>query len=291
MPPSAPPERSPLAGRRAEILALARLDAHEVLRSHWPVVVGLLYTALAALLTFAALRESTVLGFTGTGRVLLAFAHGLLLLLPLLALSATGQTLNRAREEGALELLFGHPVSPGGYYAAVTLVRFGLLLAPLALILLALPAITWATLGDPVPWGYLGRTLAVGAALLWTFTGIGMALSAHVANQARAAIFGLLVWAGAVALVDFALIAVMLQWRLHAGTAFFLAALNPVQCARLALISGQDPELAAFGPVGFFLAQRLGARGLLVLGLVWPLVAGTLAWLVGRARFRRGDLV
>ena len=35
------------------------------------------------------------------------------------ALSATGQTLNRAREEGTLEMLFGHPVSPGGYYTAV----------------------------------------------------------------------------------------------------------------------------------------------------------------------------
>lgn len=280
-----------MSRRRTELVALARLDVHEVLRSRWPVAVVLLYSALAALLVFAALRESNVLGFTGTGRVLLSFAHGLLLLLPLLALSATGQTLNRAREEGALELLFGHPVSPGGYYAAVTLVRYGLLLVPLAAILLALPAITWATLGDPIPWAYLGRALAIGAALLWAFTGLGMALSAYVTNQARAAILVLLVWAGAVALVDFALIAVMLQWRLHAGTAFFLAALNPVQCARMALISGQDPELATFGPVGFFLAQRFGAGGLFALGIGWPVVAGTLAWLAGRARFRRGDLV
>ena len=280
-----------MARRRTEILALARLDAHEVLRSRWPAVVALLYCALAALLAFAAMRESTVLGFTGTGRVLLSFAHGLLILLPLLALSATGQTLNRAREEGALELLFGHPVSPGGYYAAVTLVRYGLLAAPLVAILLLLPAITWLAFGDPVPWGYLARSLAVGAALLWAFTGLGMALSAQVANQAKAAILGLLVWAGAVALVDFALIAVLLQWRLHAGTAFFLAALNPVQCARMALISGQDPELATFGPVGYFLAQRLGAGGLLALGLAWPAAVGWLAWLLGLARFRRGDLV
>ncbi|KAB2963084.1 MAG: ABC transporter permease [Thermoanaerobaculia bacterium] len=280
-----------MSSRRAEILALARLDAREVLRSRWPAVVALLYCALAALLAFAAMRESTVLGFTGTGRVLLSFAHGLLILLPLLALSATGQTLNRAREEGTLEMLFGHPVSPGGYYTAVTLVRYGLLAAPLVAILLLLPAITWLAFGDPVPWSYLARSLAVGAALLWAFTGIGMALSAHVANQAKAAILGLLVWAAAVALVDFALIAVLLQWRLHAGTAFFLAALNPVQCARMALISGQDPELATFGPVGFFLAQRLGASGLLALGLAWPAAVGWIAWLAGLARFRRGDLV
>lgn len=280
-----------MAGRRTEILALAHLDAREVLRSRWPAAVALLYCALAALLAFAAMRESSVLGFTGTGRVLLSFAHGLLILLPLLALSATGQTLNRAREEGTLELLFGHPVSPGGYYAAVTLVRYALLLLPLVAILVLLPTITRVAFGDPVPWSYLARALAVGAALLWAFTGIGMALSAHVAHQAKSAILGLLIWAAAVALVDFALIAVLLQWRLHAGTAFFLAALNPVQCARMALISAQDPELATFGPVGFFLAQRLGANGLLALGLAWPAAAGWIAWFLGLARFRRGDLV
>ncbi len=277
--------------RRTELRALARLDLHEVLRSRWPLVVVLLYGALAALLAFAAMRESNVLGFTGTGRVLLAFAHGLLVLLPLLALSATGQTLNRAREEGALELLFGHPVSPAGYYTAVSLVRFALLLVPLAALLLLLPMLTWAAFGDPVPWSYLLRSLAVGAALLVTFVGVGMAVSAYVQHSGRAAILGLLIWASAVALVDFALIAVLLQWRLHAGTAFFLAGLNPVQCARMALISGQDPELSTFGPVGFFLAHQLGARGLLALGLAWPTAAGLLAWWLGLRRFRRGDLV
>ena len=277
--------------RRAEVLALARLDAHEVLRSRWPAVVTLLYGVLAALLTFAAMRESSVLGFTGTGRVLLSFAHGLLLLLPLLALAATSQTLNRAREDGSLELLFGQPVSPAGYYSAVTLVRTALLFVPLAALVALLPLLTRIAFGDAVPWGYLGRTLLVSAALLWAFVGIGMALSAHVAHQAKAAILALLIWAAAVALVDFALIAVLLQWRLSAGSVFFLAALNPVQCARMALLSGQDPELSTFGPVGFFLAHRLGSAGLLWLGIAWPAACGWLCWLLGLHRFRRGDLV
>ena len=51
-----------------------------------------------------------------------------------------------------------------------------------------------------------------------------MALSAYVTSRARAAILVLL-WAGAVALVDFALIAVMLQWLIMQAP-FFLAALN-----------------------------------------------------------------
>jgi ABC-type transport system involved in multi-copper enzyme maturation permease subunit len=276
---------------RSELLPLLRLDAHELRRSRWPAAVLVVYAALAALFSFAALRESSVLGFTGTGRVVLSFAHGLLLLLPLLGLVATTQTLNRAREDGTLELLLGHPVSPGGYYTALTIARFALLFAPLAALLLLLPALTWAALGDPVPWAWIGRTLAVTAALLWAFVGLGLLVSATVGHQAKAAIVALLLWAAGVALLDFALVAVLLQWRLEPASVFLLAALNPVQCARLALLSGLDPQLSSFGPVGFFLAQRVGPNGLLALGLAWPLTVGWLAWITGLRRFRRGDLV
>jgi ABC-type transport system involved in multi-copper enzyme maturation permease subunit len=277
--------------RRGEIAALARLDALEVLRSRWPVVTAVVYGAVALLFTFGAMRESSVLGFTGTGRVVLGFTHALVLLVPLLALAATAPTLNRAREDGSLELLLGHPVSPAGYFAAVTLVRLALLLAPLALLLVGLPLATRLAFGDPLPWQAIARTLAVSATLVWAFVGVGMALSAWVAQSAKAAILALLVWATTVALLDFALIGVMLQWRLQPAPLFLLATVNPVQCARLALLAGQTPELDAFGPIGFFLAQELGSGGLLALGLGWPAAVGTLSWLAARRRFRTGDFV
>ncbi|MEO8196188.1 MAG: ABC transporter permease subunit [Thermoanaerobaculia bacterium] len=277
--------------RRAEIAALARLDAREVLRSRWPVVVSSLYGALAVIFAFAATRESAVLGFTGVGRVLLSLAHALLLLLPLLALAATSQTLNRAREDGSLELLLGHSASSSGYYSAVTLVRLTLLALPLVAIWIALPLLARIFFADPVPWSSIVRTVLVSCALLWAFVGLGMALSAHVTNTAKSAILGLLVWAATVSLLDFALIGALLQWRIHAATVFLLAGINPVQCARLALLAGHDPELSSFGPVGFYLAQHLGANGLLALGIGWPVLFGTVAWLVGLRRFRSGDLV
>jgi len=271
--------------------ALVRLDAGEVLRSRWPLVLVTLYATLAAIFTFGAMRESNVLGFTGAGRLLVSFTHALLVLLPLLAIAATGSTLNRARENGTLELLLGHPVTPAGFYDAVTLVRLGMLLVPLVSILLLLPVGTSALFGGGVPWSTIGRTLVVATALTWAFVGIGMALSAHVHDAARAAIFGLLVWAAAVALLDFALVGVLLQWRLEPLPLFIVAAANPVQGARMALLSGLDPELATYGPLGFFLAQRVGSSGLFLVGAGWPTLLGTLAWLAGRRRFRDGDLV
>lgn len=276
---------------RREIRTLAALDRAEVVRSRWLQASIALYGGLALLFVLAAMRESTVLGFTGTGRVLLSFVHALLIVLPLLALSATSQTVNRAREDGSLELLFAQPLSARGFYVGVSLTRVVALLGPLAVLLVVVPLGARFAFGDPLPWSFVARCLAVGAALVWCFAGIGLWISSSVSHPGRATLAVLLTWAAAVALLDFALVGVLLEWRLGARAVFALAALNPVECARLALLSGQDPELQSFGPVGFYLAERVGPRALLALGVAWPAVAGTVAWLLGLRRLRAGDLV
>jgi hypothetical protein len=83
----------------------------------------------------------------------------------------------------------------------------------------------------------------------------------------------------------------MLQWRMEPRVVFALAALNPVQSIRMALLSSADPELGVLGPVGFYLANRIGSTGLYVLGVGWPMVLGTLAWFSGLWTLRRGDVV
>jgi len=70
-----------------------------------------------------------------------------------------------------------------------------------------------------------------------------------------------------------------------------LAILNPVQAARLALLSGIETDLGTLGPVGFFLANRIGATALLLLGLAWPLVVGTVAWLSAWRNLQSNDLL
>jgi len=99
------------------------------------------------------------------------------------------------------------------------------------------------------------------------------------------------VWAAFVALLDFALVGMMLQWRVEPRVVFALAALNPVQCARMALLSAADPQLATLGPVGFFLANHVGAWSLLALGLAWPALVALSFWTLTLRTFGRGDLV
>ena len=274
-----------------QVLAAARLDLAEVLRSRWLVFCAGTYLLLAVVFVLVGLRESTVMGFTGMGRVLMSLCNALLLLLPLLALTALGPLIGRARDDGSFELLFSQPLSRSAWFLGVSLTRYAVLVLPLVVLMLGLALYGQLALGQAVPWGFLVRALVVSASLLAAFAGVGLAISTVVRNPARVTTYVVLTWALAVALLDFGLIGVLLRWRLDARAVFTLAALNPVQDARMALLSGLEPELSNLGPVGFYLANRIGGSALYALGVAWPAAVGAGAWLYAFVRFRTSDLV
>jgi ABC-2 type transport system permease protein len=277
-----------MRGLPSDFLAIARLDLAEVVRSRWLATCLAVYASLAAVFVGVGLRESSVVGFTGMGRVVFSLCHALVLFLPLIALAVTGQVVSRAREEGALELLLAQPIRRGSYFAAVSAVRLGAITLPLVALLFAL-AFGSVLTGHPVPLVLAARAAAVCTALLVAFAGLGIALSATVRNPARAMTYLIVCWAAAVALLDFGLIGLLLRSPLDPRTVFLLAAANPVQDARLALLAAVEPELTTLGPVGFWIAHRFGRTALLVLGLGWPVAFGALLWGAACQRFRRGD--
>lgn len=274
-----------------EVWAVSRMELAEVLRSRWMVVCALTYAVLGAGFVFVGMRESMVVGFSGMGRALLSMVHALLLLLPLLALTATGQVINRAREDGTLELLFSHPIRRSSYFLAVSLTRYAVLVLPLTLLMVVMALIGRFGFGQDMNWAFVAQSMAICAALVAAFVGVGIAVSSIVRSQARAVSWVLVIWAFAVVLVDFGLIGMMLQWRLNPHTVFLLASLNPVQAARMALLSGASPDLTVLGPVGFYLANRIGGGGLYLLGVSWPWAVGVLAWIAASLHFRKADLV
>jgi ABC-type transport system involved in multi-copper enzyme maturation permease subunit len=277
--------------RRAELAAVARLDLGDVLRSRWLVLCLVLYALLGGVFVLVGLRESSVLGFTGAGRVLFSLCHALVLFLPLLALLATVQAVNRARDDGSLELFLSHPIGRGAFLTGVALVRFAALALPLAAVMLALAAEGAIVHGQAIPWAFFGRALGVCTALLAGYVGVGLAVSVLVRNPAKAMTLVFGIWIASAALLDFAGIALLLQWRVSAPAVFALAAANPVQAARMALLASAEPTLATLGPVGFYLANRLGTELLFALGIAWPALVGVGGWLVAWQSFRRGDAV
>jgi ABC-2 type transport system permease protein len=277
--------------RYRQARAIARLDLAEVMRSRWLAVSGLAYAVLAAVFVAVGQREAPLLGFTGSARVLFSMSHALVLLLPLVALTATAPAIGRARDDGSLELLCSQPLSRGAYLVAITGVRLAAILAPVAALFVAVAL--WGAIanGQPVPWAYLGRSIGVLAALACAFAGVGLLISTVVRHPVRMLTYVVLIWAAGVALLDAGLIGMLLRWRIPPEAVFALAAANPVEDARLALLSGVDHELSTLGPVGFYLAGRVGDTALYALGVAIPLAWGALCWVAALIHFRRSDLI
>jgi ABC-type transport system involved in multi-copper enzyme maturation permease subunit len=276
--------------RWSRIADIIRLDMAAVRRSRWLTFMCVVYALLMGIFLFVGFRESSILEFTGLGRVLLNFSHTVILFLPLLALFATVQIIPQARDDGSLEVLMSHPFHRSDYFVGKAVTRFAALSLPLVLlagVVVAGPAV----MGVRIPWGYVGNLLASSLTLLFAFTGIGLLISASVASTERALIGALVAWAAGVALLDFGLIAVLLQWRIEPASVFLLAVLNPVECARLLLLASAKPELGILGPVGFFIVNKFGTTALRVVALGWPTLLGAGTLWAGWRQFKTSDLV
>lgn len=269
-----------------------RLEMSDALRSRWITFTGAVYVAVFGLFVWLGLRESSVLGFTGVSRVILNVSNAVVLTVPLVALVATSQTIVRARQSGFFELMLSQPVRRGDWFAGVVTSRFAVVVGPLVALLLAtlvLGSVTGPRDAALAP--IVLRSLAVTSALAWSFVGIGFCISAYARTPERATVMALVAWIGASALHDFALIGVLLRFKLTPGAIFSLAAANPACSARIAILGSVDPELSVLGPVGFWLANTLGPQLTLLVGVAWPALLGSVALFAARRRLSSMDLV
>lgn len=270
---------------------LLRLELADALRSRWLVFTAVVYTVVFGVFVWLGLRESTVLGFTGMSRVVLNLSNALVLTVPLVALIATNQSIVRARTSGFFEMFLTQPARRLDWFAAAVLSRLVVVVAPLCALLSA-AIVAQAFVGDDAALlPIVARSLLVTGALAFAFVGAGFLVSCAARTSERATVLALVVWLGASLLHDFALVGALLQWRLPPQLVFALAALNPSEAGRLAILSGVDPELSVLGPVGFWLANHLGAGPLLLVGAAWPALLGAATLALAARRLQRTDLL
>ncbi len=269
-----------------------RLEMSDALRSRWIAFTAAVYVSVFGLFVWLGLRESSVLGFTGISRVILNVSNAVVLTVPLVALVATSQTIVRARQSGFFELMLAQPVRRADWFTGVVTSRFAVVVGPLVVLLLATLALGSVTgPRDAALMPIVLRSLAVTSALAWSFVGVGFCISAYARVPERATVLALVAWMGASALHDFALIGVLLRFKLAPAAIFALAAANPACSARIAILGAVDPELSVLGPVGFWLANTLGPQLTLLVGIAWPALVGSVALLAARRRLTSMDLV
>jgi ABC-2 type transport system permease protein len=247
------------------------------------------YSLVFGAFVWLGLRESSVLGFTGISRVVLNASNAVVIVLPLVALVATCQAVPRARGTGYFEMFAAQPCRRSDWFWAIVLSRLVVLVGPLVLLLVAAFAVS-GQLGEEALGALIGRTLSVTLALVVAFVGIGLLVSVTARSAERAVVSALLVWLVVSALHDFALIGFLLEQRVEPWLVFMLSGVNPVEAARLALLSGIDPELSVLGPVAFWIANTLGPSTTLAIGIAWPTALGLSALLVARSRLEHSDL-
>jgi ABC-2 type transport system permease protein len=270
--------------------ALFRLELSEAVRSRWVVFTAIVYGLVFAGFVWLGLRESRVLGFTGLSRVVLNVANAIVLAVPLVALVATTSTIVRARQSGFFELMLSQPVRRREWFTAAVLSRFIVVAGPLALLLLGALCVGMIG-GDVALFPVVAKSLTVTISLAWAYVGVGFWLSSIARTPERATILALVAWVVSAALHDFALVGLLLRVRIAPSVVFALAAANPVESARIAILGSVDPQLSVLGPVGFWLANTLGPMWLLVVGIGWPLLLGTAALVSASRRLARTDLV
>ena len=272
--------------------ALFRLELSEAMRSRWLAFTAAIYGVVFGGFIWFGMRESRVLGFTGLSRVVLNVANAVVIAVPLVALVATSQTIVRARQSGFFELMLSQPVRRADWFMSVVASRFVVVVGPLVVLLLG--ALLFGRLGggeDAMLAPVVARSLLVTVSLAWSFLGIGFWISSRARTPERVMVMALVAWLFAAALHDFALVGVLLRFRLAPGLVFGLAAANPVEAARIAILGAVDPDLSVLGPVGFWLANKLGANLGLAIGAGWPALLGTFAMWRAHRRLVTTDLV
>lgn len=271
--------------------AFTRLELAEALRSKWLAFASALYLLMLVTFVWLGLRESSVLGFTGLSRVLLNLSNAVIVVFPLVVLVGTHSAIVRAKTSGFFELMLTHPVKRGTWFKALLLSRLLVLVGPLVVILLGCAVAAALLEPEPGLGQVAARSLLITASLIFAFVGLGLYVSSRAKTLERAMVWALLLWVVTAALHDVLLIAVLLRTPLPPQAVFFAAMVNPSEAARVGLLTSVDPELSALGPVGFWVANKLGASLSLLLAVAWPFALGAFATWRAACQLERADLV
>ena len=103
---------------------------------------------------------------------------------------------------------------------------------------------------------------------------VGMLISVASRRSSVSAGIALFVWLSLVFVSDLGLMASSVIFKLRVQEIFGLAALNPLQSFKMAVIVNMNASLDVLGPVGAYASRTLGAS------LIWVLASSLFAWIV-----------
>ena len=253
------------------ILAFARRELRDALASRWFLLYTIAFAVLAVAVSFMSLAGTGSHGFAGFGRTAAGLLNMVMLVVPLMAITAGAGSIAGERERGTLLYLLAQPVSR----LEVLLGKFlGLAVAICASLCLGFglsaAVLAWRAGGAGVSAFLLlvVFTCLLGASML----ALGFLISVFSRKGSVATGVGLFVWLALVFLSDLGLMAGTIVFRLRVQEIFALAIVNPLQAFKMAVIVEMNASLDVLGPAGMYASQTYGAA------LPWMLLSVLIAW-------------
>lgn len=261
------------------MLAIARRELMEAVRSRWLVLAGGLFGLLALALSVMGMRSVGVAGFGGFSRTAIGLLNLVLYLVPLMALLLAINSMAAEREEGPLEVLLAQPITR----RTVVFGKFAGLAAAIGAALcggFGVAGLAIGMLGGAADAGGYALLVLRAIGLGLAFLSLGLWIASAASSRLRALTWGLLLWFTTVLLYDLLIVgltAVLGGTSLRAVLGLLLAA-NPVDLMRVATLihlGGADSfGLSAQALIGFLRGPAGSAvlSGALLAWIILPLL-------------------
>ncbi|MFG0274417.1 MAG: ABC transporter permease [Phycisphaerales bacterium] len=257
--------------RTRAILAFARRELRDAVSSRWFLLYTVAFAVLAVGVSFMSLAGTGSSGFAGFSRTAAGLLNLVMLVVPLMAITAGAGSIAGERERGTLLYLLAQPVGR----TEVLLGKFiGLAVAIVSSICLGFglsaAALAWRTgaVGVGAFLSLVGLACLLGVVSL----AIGLCISAASRKTGVATGVGLFAWLTLVFLSDLGVMAGAILFKLRVQEVFGLAVLNPLQAFKMAVVYAMNASLDVLGPVGAYASHQWGSH------LVWMLPGVLVAW-------------
>lgn len=261
------------------ILTVGARELRDAVGTRWFVLYTLAFAALGLGISYVSAAGSGGSGLAGFGRTSAGLINLVLLVVPLMALSAGASSIASDRERGMLAYVLAQPVSRVEFLLGKYV---GLALALLACILLGLGtcAIVIGLQGGAIRPSSMAWLAGLSFLLALGMLGTGMLLSVITRRASVATGTAVFLWLTLVFGTDLALMASTLTFRLRIEELFALSLINPLQVFKMWALHAIDSTLDVLGPAALYAVEEHGDALHLVFGaclVAWVTVPLTLA--------------
>lgn len=262
----------------SNILTIARRELGDAVRSRWFILYTITFTGLGLSVSYISAASTGGSGLSGFGRTTAGLINLVLLVVPLMALTAGAGSIASDRERGMLCYLLAQPVTRVevllGKYLGLAAALAACIALGMGLCALILAWKGESTRPESLLW-LTGLTFGLALGML----SVGMLLSTLGRKASGAVGMAIFLWLTFVFATDLALMAGTLAFKLRIQELFALSLLNPLQVFKMWSLLSVESSLDILGPAGLYASEEYGRMLHLIFGgcmaawVIVPLIA------------------